>query len=82
MIRAAGGEAGPVHSAGLLMVREGAWPVADLRVDWHETDPIGALAERTGVPREPSQLPRFLEIFDPTRPTREFFLRVRAETGG
>jgi uncharacterized Ntn-hydrolase superfamily protein len=42
---AAGGEAGPVHSAGLLVVREVAWPVADLRVDWHETDPIGALAD-------------------------------------
>jgi uncharacterized Ntn-hydrolase superfamily protein len=42
---AAGGEAGPVHSAGMLLVRDVAWPVADLRVDWHETDPIGALAE-------------------------------------
>jgi uncharacterized Ntn-hydrolase superfamily protein len=41
---AAGGEAGPVHSAGLLVVRDVAWPVADLRVDWHDTDPIGALA--------------------------------------
>lgn len=41
---AAGGEEGPVHSAGLLIVRDVAWPVADLRVDWHETDPIGALA--------------------------------------
>ena len=41
---AAGGEEGPVHSAGLLVVRDVAWPVADLRVDWHETDPIGALA--------------------------------------
>ena len=41
---AAGGEEGPVHSAGMLLVREVAWPVADLRVDWHETDPIGALA--------------------------------------
>jgi uncharacterized Ntn-hydrolase superfamily protein len=42
---AAGGEAGPVHSAGLLVVRDVAWPVADLRVDWHETDPIAALAD-------------------------------------
>jgi len=42
---AAGGEEGPVHSAGMLVVREVAWPVADLRVDWHETDPIGALAD-------------------------------------
>lgn len=40
----AGGEEGPVHSAGMLLVREVAWPVADLRVDWHETDPIGGLA--------------------------------------
>ena len=42
---AAGGEEGPVHSAGLVIVREVAWPVADLRVDWHDDDPVGALAE-------------------------------------
>lgn len=42
---AAGGEAGPVHSAGLLLVRDVAWPIADLRVDWHDSDPIGALAD-------------------------------------
>lgn len=41
---AAGGEAGPVHSAGLLMVRDVPWPIADLRVDWAEDDPIGRLA--------------------------------------
>lgn len=41
---AAGGEEGPVHSIGMLLVREVAWPVADLRVDWHDTDPIGELA--------------------------------------
>ena len=40
---AAGGEAGPVHSAGLYIVRDVSWPVADLRVDWHDDDPIGAL---------------------------------------
>jgi uncharacterized Ntn-hydrolase superfamily protein len=39
---AAGGEEGPVRSAGLLVVREVAWPVADLRVDWSD-DPIGDL---------------------------------------
>jgi uncharacterized Ntn-hydrolase superfamily protein len=39
----AGGEAGPVHSAGLLVVDRVAWPVTDLRVDWSEADPIGAL---------------------------------------
>ncbi len=39
-----GGEAGPIHSAGLLIVREVAWPIVDLRVDWNQDDPIGALA--------------------------------------
>jgi uncharacterized Ntn-hydrolase superfamily protein len=39
----AGGEVGPVHSAGLVVVADVAWPVADLRVDWAD-DPIGDLA--------------------------------------
>ncbi len=39
----AGGEAGPVRSAGLLLADKVPWPVADLRVDWHD-DPIGELA--------------------------------------
>ncbi len=30
----AGGEAGPVHSAGLVIVSDVPWPVTDLRVDW------------------------------------------------
>lgn len=33
---AAGGEAGPVHSAGLLIVDRESWPVAWLRADWSE----------------------------------------------
>ena len=39
---AAGGEEGPVHSAGLAVVGSAGWRVTDLRVDWHE-DPIGEL---------------------------------------
>jgi uncharacterized Ntn-hydrolase superfamily protein len=31
---AAGGEAGPVHSAGLSVVRNNGWRVTDLRIDW------------------------------------------------
>jgi uncharacterized Ntn-hydrolase superfamily protein len=46
---AAGGEAGPVHSAGMLIVREVSWPVADLRVDWAEDDPIGELETLWGI---------------------------------
>lgn len=41
---AAGGEAGPVHSAGLLVVDRLGWPLVDLRCDWAEADPIGQLA--------------------------------------
>jgi uncharacterized Ntn-hydrolase superfamily protein len=40
---AAGGEEGPVHSAGLVLVRDVPWPVADLRVDWSDSDPIADL---------------------------------------
>ncbi len=40
---ACGGEAGPVHSAGLLVVRDLSWPLVDLRIDWSESDPIGDL---------------------------------------
>ena len=48
---AAGGEAGPVHSAGMLIVRDVSWPVADLRVDWAESDPIAALANLWSIYR-------------------------------
>jgi len=39
---AAGGEAGPVHSAGLKLADRLSWPLADLRIDWAD-DPIGML---------------------------------------
>lgn len=38
-----GGEAGPVHSVGMLVVDAQSWPVVDLRVDWAEQDPIATL---------------------------------------
>ena len=41
---AAGGEAGPLHSAGMMLVDKVAWPVADLRCDWTEDCPIDAVA--------------------------------------
>ena len=39
---AAGGEAGPVHSAGLKIADKLDWPLVDLRIDWSDT-PIQAL---------------------------------------
>ena len=41
---AAGGEAGPVRSAGMKIVDKVSWPVADLRCDWTEDCPIETVA--------------------------------------
>jgi len=38
----AGGEEGPVHSAGLLIASDMPWPLTDLRIDWSR-DPIAEL---------------------------------------
>lgn len=39
----AGGEAGQVHSAALLVAHDQAWPLVDLRCDWDDADPVGKL---------------------------------------
>lgn len=41
----AGGEAGPLGSAGLLVAGTVAWPVTDLRVDWATDEGPGPIAE-------------------------------------
>ncbi len=46
---AAGGEEGPVHSAGLLIVDRQSWPLAEIRCDWSEDCPIAAIAEGWAV---------------------------------
>ncbi len=40
----AGGEAGPIHSAGMKLAGDVTWPIVDLRVDWTEDCPIRELA--------------------------------------
>ena len=40
----AGGEAGPVHSAGMKIVDKMSWPIADLRCDWTTNCPIEEVA--------------------------------------
>ncbi len=63
---AAGGEAGPVHSAAVKVVGDLVWPVVDLRVDWSEEDPIGELA---GLWRsyQPQMEDYITRAIDPTR---------------
>lgn len=58
----AGGEAGPVHSAGLLLADKVEWPIADLRVDWDD-DPIGRLADlwRLWLPQMDAYVTRALD---------------------
>jgi uncharacterized Ntn-hydrolase superfamily protein len=41
----AGGEEGPVHSAGIKVAHEHLWPLVDLRVDWADEKPIDQLIE-------------------------------------
>ena len=59
---AAGGEEGPVRSCGLLVVDQVAWPVTDLRVDWHH-DPVAELARLWAVwrPHEAEYVQRALD---------------------
>ena len=58
----AGGEEGPVHSCGLLVVDQVTWPVTDLRIDWHR-DPITELGHLWAVwrPQEAGYLQRALD---------------------
>jgi uncharacterized Ntn-hydrolase superfamily protein len=41
----AGGEEGPVHSAGLKVAHVHPWPLVDLRVDWADDGPIAQLMD-------------------------------------
>ncbi len=62
----AGGEAGPVHSAGMLLVDKVPWPVADLRCDWTEECPVIAIANAWRIYKP--QLADYVQrALDPTR---------------
>ncbi len=42
--RDAGGTRSRMHASGMKLVRDMPWPVADLRVDWTDGDPVEELA--------------------------------------
>lgn len=62
---AAGGEAGPLRSAGLAVVDDVAWRTTDLRVDDHD-DPVGELARLVALwlPQKGDYLQRALHPDD------------------
>ncbi|GAA4664250.1 DUF1028 domain-containing protein [Frondihabitans cladoniiphilus] len=62
---AEGGEAGPIHSAGLSVVTDAGWRVTDLRVDWSE-DPVGDLGRLLDV-WLPQRDDYVLRALDPAR---------------
>ena len=62
---AAGGEAGPVRSAGLKLADGLSWPLVDLRIDWAD-DPIGMLAEAWQIYR-PQMAAYVQRAEDPTQ---------------
>ena len=61
----AGGEEGPVHSAGLLVVEDVPWPVTDLRVDFAD-DPLDDLASLWQI-WQPQKNDYRVRGVDPTR---------------
>ena len=63
---AAGGEAGPVHSAAMSVVSDLLWPIVDLRVDWSEHDPIGELGKLWSAYR-PQMQDYVTRALDPTK---------------
>ncbi|WCT73075.1 DUF1028 domain-containing protein [Sphingomonas naphthae] len=62
---AAGGEEGPVHSAGLLVVDDQDWPLIDLRIDWSDA-PIADLHRLWAIWR-PQMHDYVTRGLDPTR---------------
>jgi uncharacterized Ntn-hydrolase superfamily protein len=62
---AAGGETGPLRGASVYAVDRLAWPVIDLRVDWHD-DPIGEL-QRVLALYLPQMNDYVLRAVEPTR---------------
>jgi uncharacterized Ntn-hydrolase superfamily protein len=63
---AAGGEAGPVRSAGVLIADRNStysWPITDLRVDWHD-EPVAEL-ERLWREWQPQEQTYMVRAIDP-----------------
>ena len=62
----AGGEEGPVHSAGLKVAHQHSWPLVDLRIDWVEDNPITELMKLWRA-YEPQMMDYNSRAIDPTQ---------------
>ena len=62
----AGGEEGPVHSAGLKVAHQHSWPLVDLRIDWVEDKPITELMKLWRA-YEPQMMDYNSRAIDPTQ---------------
>ena len=62
----AGGEEGPVHSAGLKVAHQHSWPLVDLRIDWVEDKPITELVKLWRA-YEPQMMDYNSRAIDPVR---------------
>ena len=62
----AGGEEGLVHSAGLKVAHQHSWPLADLRIDWVEDNPIKEL-KKLWRAYEPQMMDYTSRAIDPTQ---------------
>jgi uncharacterized Ntn-hydrolase superfamily protein len=63
---AAGGEAGPIHSAALLVHHDQPFPLVSLRVDWDDDNPVAKL-RALWTAYEPQMLAYQQRAFDPTQ---------------
>ncbi len=62
----AGGEEGPVHSAALVVHHQQSFPLVNLRVDWHDDDPVGYL-RKLWTDYEPEMAAYLQRAVDPTK---------------
>ena len=62
----AGGEEGPVHSAGIKVVHKYLWPLVDLRIDWADEEPLTDLMKLWHA-YEPQMIDYTARAIDPSK---------------
>ena len=63
---ASGGEEGPAHSAALIVYFQNSFPLVNLRVDWHDEDPVAQL-RKLWLAFKPQMAAYLQRAIDPTK---------------